>query len=292
MKIQTKSTLIAVIVSLFVTLSAQEVLKPYILGSISTETFEETSEKVVDLLTNNGFEIVGKYIPYENAKVLIITNDELQTIASKSTYGGYGAVQRVSITKVRENIQISYTNPKYFANAYRLQNNLETIVENLKLALGYKNEFGSVKGLSRDKLKNYHYTVMMPYFDDQTVLAKYKSHSEAVKSLESGFSKNSGSVEKLYKVQIPGKDEVVYGVAIKEGSGSDKRIIENCDKEDLKHTCYMPYEILVLNNKIYAMQGKFRIALNFPDLSMGTFMKISTAPGAIEKALKKVAKNK
>jgi hypothetical protein len=37
------------------------------------------------------------------------------------------------------------------------------------------------------------------------------------------------------------------------------------------------------------LHGKFRIALDFPDLTMGTFMKISGAPSAIEEKLKAVA---
>ena len=33
------------------------------------------------------------------------------------------------------------------------------------------------------------------------------------------------------------------------------------------------------------LHGKFRIAQSFPDLTMGTFMKISGAPDGIEKVL-------
>ncbi len=271
---------------------AQEMLKPYILGSISTGTIDENVNVITNSLKENGFEIVGEYTPFEDGKVLIISNNDLQIAASKSTYGGYGAVQRVSITKVDDNIQIAYTNPKYFANVYRLKSDLKLISEKLKASLGYEKEFGSEKGLSSKKLKKYHYTLMMPYFDDQSELGKYKTHAEAIDAMENGFSKNTESVTKLYKVEIPGKDEVVYGVAIKNGKGADQRIIENCDLKELKHTCYLPYEVLVSDNKILTFKGEFRIAICFPDLSMGTFMKISMAPGAIEKALKKVAENK
>ncbi len=37
--------------------------------------------------------------------------------------------------------------------------------------------------------------------------------------------------------------------------------------------------------KVYAHHGRFRIAASFPDLGMGTFMKIVKAPGAIRDAL-------
>jgi len=44
--------------------------------------------------------------------------------------------------------------------------------------------------------------------------------------------------------------------------------------------------MLVDDNKVYMLHGRFRIALSFPDLSMGTFMKIMSTPGDIEKMLK------
>ena len=65
--------------------------------------------------------------------------------------------------------------------------------------------------------------------------------------------------------------------------------MDNCDREHDKHTAYMPYEILVSGDTAYALRGKFRIAMSFPDLSMGTFLKISRAPGAIKGVLQDVA---
>jgi hypothetical protein len=60
------------------------------------------------------------------------------------------------------------------------------------------------------------------------------------------------------------------------------------DTGDLKHTAHLPYQILVTGNKAIALPGKFRIAVSFPDLGMGTFMRISNAPGAIQQTLTEV----
>ena len=68
--------------------------------------------------------------------------------------------------------------------------------------------------------------------------------------------------------------------------GDTGPVMETCDVGDLKHTLYMPYEMLVSDGTVYALHAKFRIALSFPDLGMVTFMKISGAPGAIERALR------
>jgi hypothetical protein len=60
-------------------------------------------------------------------------------------------------------------------------------------------------------------------------------------------------------------------------------------REELRHTAHLPYGLLVSGDAAYALAGKFRIALAFPDLGMGTFMKISGAPNAIRDSLGSVA---
>ena len=88
--------------------------------------------------------------------------------------------------------------------------------------------------------------------------------------------------------------ETVFGVAMK-GSGDNKYmderfIMSEIDFRDLKSTAHLPYEVLVSDNKVYAQYARFRIAINFPDLSMmgdNSFMKIMETPDAIRDVLKK-----
>ena len=121
------------------------------------------------------------------------------------------------------------------------------------------------------------------------MLAEYGSYDEAVNAVEQGLSGRRGGTEKIYRVDIPGKDEALFGVAVKEGKGADEHVMSIIDFKDLKQTPYLPYELLVSGNKLYMLHGKFRIALSFPDLSMGAFMKISKAPKGIENALLQAA---
>jgi hypothetical protein len=60
----------------------------------------------------------------------------------------------------------------------------------------------------------------------------------------------------------------------------------------LKHTAHLPYELIVSEGNVQMLHGKFRIAVDFPDLTMGTFMKISGAPAGIEEKLKLIAGEK
>jgi len=57
-----------------------------------------------------------------------------------------------------------------------------------------------------------------------------------------------------------------------------------------KHTAFLPYELLVKYGEAHMLHGRFRIALSFPDLTMGTFTKIMSTPGAIEELLGQLTK--
>lgn len=264
-------------------------LRPYVLASTTTGTVTAQTEVVSKALTAQGFEVTGQYTPYDGAAVLVVTSPALLEAAAQSEHGGYGAAQRVSITEVDGQIQVAYTNPLYMANVYRMASQLEGVAADLEVALGRDRDFGSKKGHSAEKLRKYHYTVMMPYFDDQDVLAEYNGHAQAVAAVEAGLGSRTGGTELICRVDIPGKDEVLFCVGLREGHGRDEVVIDNCDRAPLKHTAYLPYEMLVSGTRVLALHGKFRIALSFPDLSMGTFMKISRAPGGISNALEAAA---
>lgn len=270
-------------------MAQQERLQPYFLASVETGAVEENVESVRQALSQNGFEIIGEYQPYDGAHILVVTNDELKQNAGGSEFGGYGSVQRIALTQIGEQVQLAYTNPVYMANAYRMNDDLSDVATKLTNALGNQQPFGSKKGLPAKRLRKYRYMVMMPRFDNPVVLAEYASHDEAVNAVEQGLSEGRGGTAKIYRVDIPGKDEVLFGVAIQEGKGADEHVMSVVDFKDLKQTPHLPYELLVSGNKVYALHGKFRIALSFPDLSMGTFMKISKAPKGIENALRQAA---
>jgi hypothetical protein len=224
--------------------------------------------------------------------VVVATNDELKSNAAKSERGGFGAAVRVSITKIKDEVQVAYVNPVYMSNAYRMQGDLADVAAKLAAALGKQEEFGA-KGLKAKKLRSYHYAVTMPYFDEPSVLAQYNSFEEAAAAVEEGLAAGRGGVTKVYRIDVPGKKESVFGVAMKGATEADKYmddrfIMSEIDFKDIRSTAHLPYEILVSGNKVYALHAKFRIAVSFPDLSMmgsNSFMHIMDSPEAIRKAL-------
>jgi hypothetical protein len=271
-------------------------LKPFVLASKGAGTVADKTAQVKTALTTAGFTVVGEYSPYPGASIVIVTNDELKKNAAASESGGYGAVQRVSVTEAGKEVQVSYTNPVYMSHVYRMDGDLSGVSAALEKALGRVEEFGA-QGMTAKKARKYHYTIGMEYFDEPSVLAEYGSYEEAVKAVDAKLANNTSGVSKVYRVDIPGKQETVFGVGLK-GSGDSKAmddqfIMSEIDFRDVKSSAHLPYEVLVSGNKVYALYARFRIAINFPDLSMmgkNSFMNIMKAPEAIRKALQDTVK--
>jgi hypothetical protein len=267
---------------------SNENLKPYMLVASDAADFNAAVESTKNKLQSGGFDVVGEYSPYENAQVMVVSSDELKASAAKSEFGGYGAVVRVSVTKNGDVLEVVYSNPVYWAKAFRLADDQSAVAAKLTAALGDAKAFGSEKGLSVKKLGKYHYTAFMPYFDDPEELGSAESHADILAKINSNLEAGKSGIKKIYEVKIPGKDETVIGVTMTEGAAADKSIMSKIDVDGTRHTAHLPYEILVSGNDAYTLSGKFRIALSFPDLSMmgkGSFMEIMDAPPAIKEQL-------
>jgi hypothetical protein len=275
--------------------ASAQVLKPFVLGFKGPADLAQKTEETKKALTDAGFAIVGTYAPYANTNLIVVTNDELKQTAAKSEMGGFGAAQRIAVVKSKEEVQVSYANPAYWSNVYRMGGNLKGVADKLQAALGKIEEFGA-KGLTAEQLRKYHYMMMMPYFDDPDKLILHSSHEAAVKAVEEGLASGRFGVTKVYRIDVPGKKEVVFGVAMK-GEGKDKImddqfIMNEIDFRDVKSAAHLPYEMLVVDRFVYALSARFRIAASFPDLSMtgeNSFMRIMECPEAIKQALAKTA---
>ena len=143
----------------FVTVSAQAAdvkLKPFVLASNGEGMIAEKAEQARVALTGAGFSIVGDYSPYPETRVLIVTSDELKKNAAASEHGGYGAVQRVAVTRVNNEVQVVYTNPVYMANVYRMKDGLGGVSARLEGALGRVEEFGVAQGVTAGQARYCH----------------------------------------------------------------------------------------------------------------------------------------
>lgn len=274
---------------------AAEMMKPFVLSSKGAGTVASASADVTAKVTAAGFEVVGTYSPYPTANIIIVTNNTLKAAAAQSDFGGYGAAQRVSITEHNGEIQVGYTNPSYMAAAYRMASDLSDVKAALKGALGDQGEYGPEEGMTADDLGDYHYMFLMPYFDDPNILGGASSHQEMVDTVAANLAKGVSGITQVYRIDIPGKDEVVFGMASKSTDvpeQDDAWVMNEIDFKDVRSTAHLPVEILVSGKKAYALSARFRIAINFPDLSMAgdnSFMNIMPTPVALQKAQTLVA---
>ena len=101
---------------------------------------------------------------------------------------------------------------------------------------------------------------------------------------------SSADKKKVYKYTVSGTELTLYGVALT-GENGEKSFLPKIDLGTPKHTAFLPYELLVMGNEVHMLHGRFRIALSFPDLTMGTFTKIMSTPGDIEDLLQQLVEN-
>ncbi len=296
-----KSLMIALVLALMLTSGSNKKLKPYILGAQSSKDIATTETIVKQQIKAQGLVIVGSYTPAADAnrRVVCFTSPELKKAAAQiGGLTGFAAALRIGITKEGGVVNVSYTNPFYWGNAYyrddypKVEKYYITVYNKLiramKLCGTYKGQFfGSEEGVEIDDLREYQYMFGMPEFDDVVELKTFSSYQEAVAKVEANLKKSSPDYKKVYAVEIPGKNLKVYGIALT-GAEGEKEFMPIIDISKPKHTAFLPYEILVKGKEVVMLHGRFRIALSFPDLTMGTFSKIMSTPGNIEDVMEKI----
>jgi hypothetical protein len=276
-------------------------LKPYVLALESTESVVEIKAKIVANLQKNDIEVVGQYQPAadENRWVIVFTCKELKE-AVKQIGGltGFAATLRIGITREGDKTNVTYTAPGYWGNAY-FQDEFENVADRylrfkkrLEKAMAASGtfigaDFGSQKGIELKNLRKYHYMFGMPNFDDTKELREFMSYQAAIDKIDASIKAGVPNVEMVYKLDIPGSDLTLYGFALS-GEDGEEKFLPIIDIGDPKHTAFLPYEVLVMGNEVHMLHGRFRIAVAFPDLTMGTFTKIMSTPGNIQDLLEQL----
>ncbi len=268
---------------------------PFVLGHMASGSMSQAVAATRKSLVAHGFQVVGQYVPFARTTIICATDPALLNAAAHAKNGGFGAVERISITKKHGHLQVSYVNPSYMAVAYGLSP-LSSVASALKGALGATKTFGSHHGLTRNELKpgDYHYALFMPYFNNVDRVRKFPSYTAAVNTIRANLMKHVAGSTFVYQVSVPGtaKPTTLFGLGIQGGKGGDHHILHLIDHHRYLGYAYLPYEVMVVGRRVIALRPRYRIAVNFPDTSMmGShgFMNIMSAPPAIRKVLAQVA---
>lgn len=269
-------------------------IKPFIVASSTSGTLKQVTTETISALENAGFQIVGQYSPVGDTNIIVATNSTLKAIAALSPRGGYAAGQRISVTETSGTVEVGYVNPVYIQYAYHLNGDMQPVFTQLSDALGMLQSCGSdKKKMTAKKLDGYHYMMGMQYFNDVSELGSFASHDAAVAAVEKGLANPGDALTQIYRIDIPGTQQTVFGVGMKATSEDDKALDSEfqmgvVDFEGCKKRAYFPYEVLVAGNNVEALHMRFRMAVHYPDLiMMGShgFTKLMSSPGVTESAL-------
>ncbi|HFQ61469.1 MAG TPA: hypothetical protein ENK39_04115 [Epsilonproteobacteria bacterium] len=224
-------------------------------------------------LKRSGFKVLATYSPAKKSylQVIVFTNKSLKKMSSKKIRG-FAAIQRILVDTKNNTVRV--TNPSYWLHAF-LQKDFDSsqassIKKSLSRALGKLQATKDI--LDTNELKKYHYAFSMPYYEDMLELKK-----------GSDLLKKINKKKKLFQVKLSNGSTLV-GVKMSKNS---EKFIESIGEDK---ALLLPYTILIENGTAYALHAKYYLAISYPLLSLGQFMKISSAPDAIERKLKKVFK--
>lgn len=267
-------------------------VQPYVTADKVTAGDRDAAfAQVEKKLAAAGFRVIGKHAPVglPNHGSLVVTEPAM--LDAVRSVGGPAIVGAAIRIGVQADGKVSYMNPEYWYRAFLRQQygSAEAAVKGLQdklaKALGAGEAFGGE--VPADKLAAYRYMWGMERFDDSNnELARYASFEEAVASIRENLAKKPGGTEKVYEVVLPDQKLAVFGVAMNDPATGEGWWVNKVGPE---HIAALPWEIYVVGNQAGALQGRYRTALAWPSLSMGTFMGISSHPGATHDTLKAVA---
>lgn len=279
--------------ALLVVSSSAWAVSPYVQGdSVAGGNVQAVAVAVEGKLKSGGFKVVGKYFPKNLAGYgVVIATDEamLEEIGSVGGYAVMGAAIRVG---VKADGSVAYTNPDYWYRAY-FRKDFEKKEDAVKALQGrLQKTLGAGKGLGGDEasasLTNYRYMIGMERLDSyKNKLAEYGSFAEALKAVRENLAKGAGKTARIYEVVLTDRKLAVFGVAMNDSGNSDGEWLSKIDMQN--NVAGLPYEVYVINNEVGAPHGRFRIALAFPDVGMGQFMRISSLPNVIIETMSAVA---
>lgn len=240
--------------------SAPEMMSAYYTASVQSVEAVETKLKA------QGFTVLAITKPLKKDTVLTITNTQLQATNS------FVATLNVQVGENEVRVQ----NPSYFASAY-LQDKykygqLKATLTALESALGDLHTVKEV--LETSRLPKFQFMMGMPYVDDTITVGE-----------------GTGLVAKLkenkyvsYSLKLPNGSTLVGHKLIRRTNKFLKKI------KAQGNALLLPYTSIITGETAVILDPKYYLALSLPLLSMGEFMKISSAPGEIEKDVKRTFK--
>lgn len=267
-------------------------LSPYYYGDkVAAGEIPAVLAQVEAKLAKAGFQVVGKHTPpgLPGYGVVVVTDAGL--LATVHKLGGANIVGAPIRVGVKSDGSVSYMNLDYWERAFfrkqypQAEKAVKAAQARLGKALGAGKAFGG--GVDKKDLADYQYMFGMEGFDsDKNVVMEHLTFDDAVKTIQDNLARGQGKTSKVYEIIMPDKKLAVFGVALNDPKEGEGWWVKSAGAENI---AALPYEIYVVNNKAGHMFARFRIALGWPNVGMGSFMRIVEAPGVIRDTLTVVA---
>ncbi len=269
-------------------------VSPYLYGErVAGGDLNAVMTTVESKLTRAGFQVAGKYAPagLPGHGVIVVTDRDL--LRAIQHLGGASIVGAGIRVGVKSDGTVSYMNldywyRSYFRKQFRLaEKNIAAAQQRLARALGAGKPFGGE--VAKGDLPDYQYMFGMEGFEsDKNLLMEHLEFEDAVKTIQDNLARGVGNTAKVYEIIIPEKKIAVFGVALNDPKEGEGWWVKTIGTDNI---AALPYEIYVVNNRVNHLFARYRIALGWPDVGMGTFMRIVEAPGIIRETLMRVAGN-
>jgi hypothetical protein len=267
-------------------------MSPYYYGDkVQAADIQAAITQVEAKLNKGGFNVIGKYAPpgLPGYGVVVVTDPGL--LNAIRSVGGAAIVGSPIRIGVKSDGVVSYENLEYWLRAYlRKQYPLaEKAVKGAQARLGKALGTGKPFGgdVDRRDLADYQYMFGMEGFEsDKNLLMEHLVFEDAVKTIQDNLARGVGKTAKVYEIIQADKKLAVFGVALNDPKEGEGWWVKTIGTENI---AALPYEIYVVNNKANHLFARFRIALGWPNVGMGSFMRIVEAPGIIRDTLTVVA---
>ena len=294
-----KKIILSLVISLLMGYqSFSQELTPYVKVGELTESIQGVFDKVISALADNNFTVLGTYNPSNKSslKVVVFTRTDIKNkVVQVADRGALAAAFKIGLVQLDGKVVVSYTNPDYIFRAYlgdnynTFQSTFNKFSKDIKTTLSsLGNEFTAFGGtVKAEKLKKYHYKITMPYFTDPVELNEYNSFEQGLSIIEANLKAKKGNTMQVYKLVYQNEKVAVFGVGLQNKETGEANFINKIGES---HAAALPYEIILQGNKATMLHGRYRIALHWPDLTMGTFMKIMSTPGDIKDTMVAICK--
>jgi hypothetical protein len=299
-----------ILVFLFTTLvtfvsGVAQTYKPFILAAESDQDMTYVIEKLRGNFYDYSLIEVGAFAASENTDqwVVVLSSPELLSIYRRGyDEKGFIPTWRIAVTKAGDKWIITYPETKYWGHALLQEDFPSMEIRFMSLAgkieqainssiNGNFEEFGSENGLTSDEIIRPADPSVDSGYGYAEVISTFNTFEEASNAILQYFTNEYTGLKIVYQWDPPRTETRLFGFTF-----NGPMAVEDSDSpakgNDLMvaQEALIPYECLVVGNKVYIVKDSYILPLIFPDLSAYELMPYYARTKHFRQTLQSLAK--